>query len=222
MCARFRARGLIRNTIVKRFPDRCRDFRSDMSMSRSSAGDARAGRISRARGQRLLGEPELSQLRRLCDGGFSLRPRQAARTGPSPTLCCDVCGGSVVALPPPDHHRLFARRRRTGVPYPWTGLCHASRPDEVCHAAAGRSAYLSARAESSGGACWEQCPLSATLASWRGTTCRPIGGLPNQRQKRSFHAARARAGLADLGLPWSGAEGLRTGPPASQSDANGP
>jgi hypothetical protein len=37
--ARFRAHGQIRNTIAKPFPDHCRDFKSHMSMSQSSAAD---------------------------------------------------------------------------------------------------------------------------------------------------------------------------------------
>ena len=42
MCAPFRARGQIRNTIAKRFLGHCRNFRSHMSMSRSLAAFARA------------------------------------------------------------------------------------------------------------------------------------------------------------------------------------
>jgi hypothetical protein len=74
-------------------------------------GGRRAREEYCAGGQRLLGEPELSQLCRLCDGrGFSFWPRQAARTGRSPVLRRDVRGGSVVAVPPPDHCGLPARR----------------------------------------------------------------------------------------------------------------
>jgi uncharacterized protein (DUF488 family) len=63
---------------------------------------ARAGHCGRR--QCLLGEPELSQLRRLCVGRrFPFRPRQTARTGQRPALCRDVRGGSVVC-----HRRIIA------------------------------------------------------------------------------------------------------------------
>jgi hypothetical protein len=47
MCALFRARGQIRNTIAKRFLSHCRDFRSHMSMSPNSAASAHVQRILR-------------------------------------------------------------------------------------------------------------------------------------------------------------------------------
>lgn len=46
MCAPFRARGQIRNTIAKRLLGHCRVFRSHMSMSRSLAVVARAKNIA--------------------------------------------------------------------------------------------------------------------------------------------------------------------------------
>ena len=46
MCALFRARGPIRNTIAKRFPGHCRNFGSRMNMSRSLVAVARAKNIA--------------------------------------------------------------------------------------------------------------------------------------------------------------------------------
>ena len=104
-------------------------------MSRSLAAVARARAEYCARRQRLLGEPELSQLRRLCDGWrLSFRLRQAARTGQRPALRRDVRGGSVVAVPPPDHRGLPTRRRRAGVSHSWAESCLASEFDEGRHA----------------------------------------------------------------------------------------
>ena len=64
------------------------------------------------------------------DGGLS------GGTMERPALRRYVRGGSVVAVPPPDHRGLPARRRRAGVSYSWAESCCASEPDEGRHTAA--------------------------------------------------------------------------------------
>jgi hypothetical protein len=47
-----------------------------------------------------------------------------------------VQGGSVVAVPPPDHRGLPTRRRRGGISYSWTKNRRSSESDEGRHAEA--------------------------------------------------------------------------------------
>ena len=140
-----RVRGQIRNTIWKRCPNHCRNFRSPMNIWPSSAAFGRA-RMILPRYQWLLGKSELSQLRGLRDERWlPVWSRQVARARHRPALRRDVCRGGLVAVSSPDHCRLPAYCRRAGLSHTWSGQDCASKIDEGCQATSRRSAELSGR-----------------------------------------------------------------------------